>query len=122
MLILSPRAAERLETYTPPNRPLPKIFQMAKGGKLNAGIFRGETINTPSLVCVEDYIDALAWVDSIGGVKGCVARSEANLKVLADKLVAPNDCCHFLAKEEANRSNTSVCLTLDTDPANVKKL
>lgn len=121
MLVLSPAAVARLESYTP-DRPLPKIFQMVKGGKLMAGIFKGETINTPSLVCVEDYLDALAWVDSIGGVPGCVARSEANLAVLADELVGKNDWCHFLAADAASRSNTSVCLTLDTSPENVKKM
>src|SRR5262245_15856112 len=83
MLVLSPRAVERLETYKPA-WPLPKIFRMTKGGKLNAGIFEGETINTPSMLCVEDYLDALAWGKSIGGLKALMARADANTRVLAD--------------------------------------
>src|SRR6266705_4503887 len=83
MLILSPRAVERLESYTPP-RPLPKIFRLTKGGKVNRGIFEGETINTPSMLAVEDYLDTLAWAKSAGGLKGLMARADANAKVLHD--------------------------------------
>ncbi len=120
MLILSPRAVVRLESYSPP-WPLPKIFRMTSGGKLSEGLFRGETINTPSMLCVADYIDALAWVDSIGGVPATMARSEANLKVIAD-FVAGNDWISFLAKDPATRSNTSVCLTLDASAEQVKQV
>jgi len=113
MLILSPRAVERLESYTPA-WPLPKIFRMTKGGKLIEGIFTGETINTPSMLCVEDYIDALEWADGIGGLKALIAKSEANLKVLAD-WVAKSDWAAFLANDPATVSNTSVCLKV-SDP------
>ena len=113
ILILSPRAVERLESYTPA-WPLPKIFRLTKGGKLIEGIFAGETINTPSMVCVEDYIDALEWADGLGGLKGLIAKSEANLKVLAD-WVEQSDWAGFLAETEETRSNTSVCLKV-TDP------
>ncbi|WP_417458667.1 phosphoserine transaminase [Kordiimonas sp.] len=113
MLILSPRAVERLESYTPA-WPLPKIFRLTKGGKLIEGIFVGETINTPSMLCVEDYIDALEWADGIGGLKGLIAKSEANLKVLAD-WVEKTDWVDFLAADVATRSNTSVCLKV-VDP------
>jgi phosphoserine aminotransferase len=114
MLVLSPRAVERLETYKPA-WPLPKIFRMTKGGKLNAGIFEGETINTPSMLCVEDYLDALTWGKSIGGLKALMARADANTKVLADwKTRTP--WIDFLAKDASTRSNTSVCLKV-TDPA-----
>ena len=108
MLILSPRAVERLETYTPA-WPLPKIFRMTKGGKLIEGIFKGETINTPSMIAVEDALDGLNWAKSIGGLDGLKARSEANLKVIED-WVAQSDWCAFLAEDKAIRSNTSVCL------------
>jgi phosphoserine aminotransferase len=114
MLVLSPRAVERLETYKPP-WPLPKIFRMTKGGKLNAGIFEGETINTPSMLCVEDYLDALNWGKSIGGLKGLMARADANTKVLSD-WKARTPWIDFLAKDRAIRSNTSVCLKV-IDPA-----
>ncbi|WP_454746822.1 phosphoserine transaminase [Ciceribacter selenitireducens] len=116
MLILSPRAVERLESYVPA-WPLPKIFRMTKGGKLIEGIFTGETINTPSMLCVEDYIDALLWAQSIGGLKGLMARADANAKVLFD-FVEANDWIANLAKVPATRSNTSVCLTIvDKDVA-----
>lgn len=116
MLILSPRAVERLETYVPA-WPLPKIFRITKGGKLIEGIFTGETINTPSMLCVEDYIDALLWAQSIGGLKGLMARADANAKVLFD-FVEANDWIANLAKVPATRSNTSVCLTIvDKDVA-----
>ena len=120
MLILSPRAVARLESYSPP-WPMPKIFRMTSGGKLSEGLFKGETINTPSMLCVADYLDALAWVDSIGGVPATMARSEANLKVIAD-FVAANDWISFLAKDPATRSNTSVCLTLDASAEQVKQV
>ena len=114
MLVLSPRAVERLETYKPA-WPLPKIFRMTKGGKLNAGIFEGETINTPSMLCVEDYLDALNWGKSIGGLKALMARADANTKVLAD-WKAKTPWIDFLARDPAIRSNTSVCLKI-VDPA-----
>src|SRR5881227_2956095 len=113
MLVLSPRAVARLESYTPP-WPLPKIFRMTKGGKLNAGIFEGETINTPSMLCVEDYLDALNWAKSVGGLKALIARADANAKVLAD-WKAKTPWIDFLAKDPAIRSNTSVCLKV-VDP------
>ena len=113
MLILSPRAVERLESYTPP-WPLPKIFRLTKGGKLIEGIFTGATINTPSMLCVEDYIDALEWSDSIGGLSALIAKSEANLQVLAN-WVATSKWAGFLAGDEATISNTSVCLKV-VDP------
>src|SRR5712692_5379825 len=117
MLILSPRAVARLESYTPP-WPLPKIFRLTKGGKLNQGIFEGETINTPSMLCVEDYLDTLAWSKSIGGLKALMARADANAKVIAD-WVARTPWIDFLAKDPALRSNTSVCLKV-VDPAVAK--
>jgi phosphoserine aminotransferase len=113
MLALSPRAVERLESYTPP-WPLPKLFQLTKGKKLIDGIFTGDTINTPSLLCVEDVLDALKWADSIGGLGALVGRSEANLAALA-RWVDSSDWCDFLAKAPETRSCTSMCLTL-TDP------
>src|SRR6201987_5910504 len=114
MLILSPRAVARLETYKPP-WPLPKIFRMTKGGKLNEGIFAGETINTPSMLCVEDYLDALQWAKSAGGLTATIARSDANAKTLSD-WVAATPWVDHLAKNAAERSNTSVCLKV-VDPA-----
>src|ERR1700742_209539 len=114
MLILSPRAVARLESYSPP-RPLPKIFRMTKKGKINEGIFVGETINTPSLLATEDYLDALNWAKSVGGLKGLMARADANTKVLAD-WKAKTPWIDFLAKDPAIRSNTSVCLKV-VDPA-----
>jgi phosphoserine aminotransferase len=114
MLVLSPRAVARLESYTPP-WPLPKIFRMTKAGKLNEGIFEGETINTPSMLCVEDYLDALNWAKSIGGLKALIARADANTKVLAD-WKAKTPWVDFLAADAAIRSNTSVCMKV-VDPA-----
>jgi phosphoserine aminotransferase len=114
MLILSPRAVARLENYKPA-WPLPKLFRMTKGGKLNEGIFTGETINTPSMLCVEDYLDTLQWAKSIGGLKGTVARSDANAKALND-WAARTPWIENLAKNAIERSNTSVCLVV-TDPA-----
>jgi phosphoserine aminotransferase len=113
MLILSPRAAERLETYKPA-WPLPKIFRLTKGGKLNEGIFAGETLNTPSMLCVEDYLDTLSWAKSVGGLKELRARADANTKVIAD-WIARTPWIEHLAKVPASRSNTSVCLRL-ADP------
>ena len=110
MIALSPRAVERLETFTPP-RPLPKIFQMTKGGKLIAGIFQGETINTPSMLCVEDALDGLKWAESIGGLPALITRSKANLKCLED-WVAKSRWADFLAEEESTRSSTSICLKI----------
>ena len=114
MLILSPRAVERLETHKPA-WPMPKIFRLTKGGKLNAGIFEGETINTPSMLCVEDYLDTLQWAKSAGGLNGLIARADANSKVVAN-WVARTPWIAHLAKEPATRSNTSVCLNI-VDPA-----
>jgi len=113
MLILSPRAVERLETHKP-MWPLPKIFRLTKGGKLNEGIFAGETINTPSMLCVEDYLDALQWAKSTGGLTATIARSDANAKVLSDWVAATAWVDH-LAKHANERSNTSVCLKV-VDP------
>jgi phosphoserine aminotransferase len=118
MLILSPRAVARLESYTPP-WPLPKIFRLTKGGKINEGIFQGETINTPSMLCVEDYLDALDWAKSIGGLNALQARADGNSKIIAD-WVARTPWIEFLAADPALRSNTSVCLKV-VDPA-VSKL
>jgi phosphoserine aminotransferase len=113
MLILSPRAVQRLESYSPP-WPLPKLFRMTKGGKLNEGIFEGETINTPSMLCVEDYIDTLSWAKSIGGLKALMARADASTKVLSD-WAAKTPWVDFLAKDVSIRSNTSVCMKV-VDP------
>lgn len=113
MLILGPRAVERLESYRPP-WPLPKLFRLTEGGKLNEAIFEGETINTPSMLCVEDYIDALTWAKSIGGLDALVARADANSKALSD-WVARTPWIDFLAKDPKVRSNTSICLKI-VDP------
>ena len=120
MLILSPRAVERLESYTPA-WPLPKIFRLTKGGKLIEGIFRGETINTPSMLCVADYLDALDWVRSIGGLPAAIAKSNANLDLIKG-FVESRPWAHFLAQEADQISNTSVCLTLDLEPDQVKQI
>jgi phosphoserine aminotransferase len=114
MIVLSPRAVERLTSYNPA-WPLPKIFRMAKDGKLIDGIFKGETINTPSMLCVEDVLDALAWSKSIGGLQTTIGRSEANLAAVAG-WVAKSDWAEFLAKDAATRSCTSICLAIK-DPA-----
>lgn len=113
MLILSPRAVARLESYTPP-WPLPKIFRLTKGGKLIEGIFEGATINTPSMLAVEDYLQTLAWARSVGGLAGLIARAEKNTTVI-DRFVAERDWIDFLAADPATRSTTSVCLRF-TDP------
>jgi len=120
MLILSPRAVERLESYTPA-WPLPKIFRLTKGGKLIEGIFRGATINTPSMLCVADYLDALQWVRSIGGLPAAIAKSEANLATIKG-FVDAKPWIDFLAKESDQISNTSVCLSLDLDADQVKQM
>ena len=114
MIALSPRAVQRLETFTP-DRPMPKIFQMTKGGKLVGGLFQGETINTPSMLCVEDALDALGWAESIGGLPQLIARSNANLGAL-EAWVEKSSWAGFLAADRASRSNTSICLKI-TDPA-----
>jgi phosphoserine aminotransferase len=111
VLILSPRAVERLHSYVPP-WPLPKIFRLTSGGKLIEGIFEGETINTPSMLCVEDYTVALEWAKSVGGLKALQARADANAAVI-DRWISTRAFAHHLAKELATRSNTSVCLSLD---------
>ena len=114
MLALSPRAVERLESWTPP-RPLPKIFRLTKGGKLIDGIFRGETINTPSMIAVEDALDGLRWAEGLGGLDALIARSRANLAVV-EAWVERTDWVDFLASDPATRSSTSICLIL-TDPS-----
>ena len=114
MLVLSPRAVERLESHKPA-WPLPKIFRLTKGGKINEGLFVGETINTPSMLCVEDYLDTLHWAKSIGGLPATVARSQANAAAL-DAWVARTPWIENLAVDPATRSNTSVCLKI-VDPA-----
>ena len=110
MIVLSPRAVKRLETYTPA-WPLPKIFRMAKDGKLIGGIFTGETINTPSMLCVEDILDSLAWAESVGGLKGTIARSEKNLAVVK-AWVEKTPWAGFLASDPATISCTSICLSI----------
>ncbi len=113
MLVLSPNAVKRLETYTP-NRPLPKIFRMTKKGKVDLGIFEGATINTPSMLCVEDYIQALKWCLGLGGWKALKARSDESLSIL-EAFVAENDWIDFLCADPATRSNTGVCLKIIDD-------
>ena len=108
MLLLSPRAVERLESFVPP-RPLPKLFRLVRGGKLNSAIFTGATINTPSMLCVEDYLDALAWTRKIGGLEELIRRSVDNLKAVA-AWVARTPWIEFLARRAETRSNTSICL------------
>lgn len=120
MLILSPRAVERLESYTPP-WPLPKVFRMTKKGKLDDKLFEGSVINTVSMMCVEDYIDALKWCEQIGGLDALVKRSSDNLGVV-EKFVERNEWASFLAKDKSIRSSTSVCLTLDLEASKVKQL
>jgi len=121
VLILGPRAVERLESYTP-KWPLPKVFRLVSKGKLSEGVFKGETINTPSMLAVEDAIFALEWAKSIGGAAGLVARSDANAAAL-DKIVADRPWLGHLALDEASRSKTSVCLTVEgADEALIKKL
>jgi phosphoserine aminotransferase len=113
ILILSPRAVARLESYAPP-WPLPKLFRMTKGGKLMADLFEGSTINTPSMLCLEDYLDALDFVESVGGMEGTIARSDANAAVIA-AFVAKTPWVDFLARVPETRSNTSACLRI-VDP------
>ncbi|HEV2044587.1 MAG TPA: phosphoserine transaminase, partial [Sphingomicrobium sp.] len=120
VLILGPRAVERLESYVP-DRSLPKIFRMTKSGKLIEGIFTGETINTPSMLAVEDAIFALEWAKSVGGLKGMIARTEANAAAL-DRIVAARDWLGYLASDPASRSKTSVCLTVDAPPERIKTI
>ncbi|MES2148092.1 MAG: phosphoserine transaminase [Pseudomonadota bacterium] len=110
VLILGPRAVERLENFTP-DRPLPKLFRLTKGGKLNEGVFKGETINTPSMLAVEDAIFALEWAQSVGGLNGMIERTNANAAAL-DRIVADRDWLSYLAADPAHRSKTSVCLKL----------
>jgi phosphoserine aminotransferase len=113
MIVLSPRAVERLETYTPPWG-LPKIFRMTKGGKLNEGIFEGSTINTPSMLAVEDCLDALNWVESIGGVTETINRSQANFDVIS-QWVQKTEWVDFLTHDPLTRSTTSICLSIKTE-------
>ena len=114
MLILGPRAIERLEAYTPP-WPLPKLFRLTRNGKVMLDLFEGSTINTPSMLCLEDYLDALAFAESVGGLDGMIARADANAGVIAD-WVGRTPWVDFLAVRPATRSNTSVCLKI-VDPA-----
>ena len=120
VLILGPRAVERLESYTPA-WPLPKVFRLVSKGKLAEGVFKGETINTPSMLAVEDAIFALEWAQSVGGAAGLIARSDANAAAL-DAIVAERDWLGHLAVDAASRSKTSVCLTVDADEATIKKM
>lgn len=116
ILVLSPRAIERLETYVP-NWPLPKIFRLTKGGKLIEGIFKGATINTPSMLAIEDYLQALSWAKSVGGLRGLIDRADANFDVL-ETFCRDNDWIANLAIDPATRSNTSVCLKFVDDRIN----
>ncbi|MDJ0657405.1 MAG: phosphoserine transaminase [Xanthomonadales bacterium] len=120
VLILGPRAVERLESHTPP-WPMPKVFRLTRNGKLIDGIFRGATINTPSMLCVADYLDALQWVRSLGGVDALIARSRSNLAVI-ENFVEQRDWISFLASNPATRSNTSVCLSMELEPEQVKQM
>jgi phosphoserine aminotransferase len=120
MLILSPRAVQRLESYTPP-WPLPKIFRLTKKGQLIEGIFRGATINTPSMLCVADYLDALGWVESVGGARALIDASQASLNVLRE-FVASTPWIDFLAEDDEQVSNTSVCFRLDASASQVKQM
>lgn len=120
MLVLSPRAVERLKSFTPP-WPIPKIFCLKKNGKLLGGLFEGSTINTPSMMCNEDYLAALQWAESIGGLPALIRRSESNLKVIED-FVAGHGWIHFLASDPEIRSNTSVCLTVDLSPEKLQRI
>ena len=113
MLVLSPRAVERLESYSPP-WPMPKIFRLTKGGKIQEPVFEGDTINTVSMLCVEDAVDGLKWAESIGGLKGLIARSEANLKTLAE-WADKQTWCALLAEKPETRSCTSMCLKITAD-------
>ena len=120
VIILSPRAVERLESYTP-SWPIPKVFRLTKGGKLIESIFKGSTINTPSMLCVADCLDALDWVAEIGGVRATQARTEENAAVL-EAAIAERDWLNYLAVAPETRSTTSVCLTVDAEPAEVKEM
>lgn len=118
VIILSPRAVERLENHTP-SWPMPKIFRLTAGGKLIEGVFKGATINTPSMLCVADYQDALNWVKSLGGVEASIKKSQNNLAVI-EQFVANNDWISFLAETQLIRSNTSVCLSVDLTAPQLK--
>ncbi|GAB2190018.1 phosphoserine transaminase [Sessilibacter sp. MAH1] len=120
MLVLGPRAVERLESYTP-SWPMPKIFRLTKGGKLMEEVFEGSTINTPSMLCVADYLDALNWSESIGGIDALIAKSQANLSVIKE-FVAANEWINFLAEKPETVSSTSICLTLDATEAQLKSM
>ena len=120
MIILSPRAVERLESYTP-SWPLPKIFRMTNKGKLIEGIFTGATINTPSMLCVSDYLLTLKWVENIGGTEALIQRSRENLQVI-EQFVSANNWIDFLAESADSRSNTSVCLKLDATADQIKSI
>jgi len=120
MLVLSPRAVQRIESYNPP-WPIPKVFRLKKKGVLNQAIFQGSPINTPSMLCNEDYLKALDWAESIGGLRGLIARSEENLKVLED-FVGNHPWISFLAEDKSCRSNTSVCLKVDLTADQIKAM
>jgi phosphoserine aminotransferase len=120
MLILSPKAVKRLQTYTPP-WPMPKIFRLKKGNEINEGIFKGATINTPSMLCVADYLDSLDWVEAIGGLNAVISKSKENLSVIKT-FVHENPWVSFLAKDEKTISSTSVCLTLDLDAQKISNI